>query len=215
MKEFGYCRTSTQKQHLDRQITNILAAYPQAEIVTDKYTGTKEDRPGWLRLMKRLKPGDTIIFDSVSRMSRSEDGFRMYRELYDRGVSLVFLKEPHINTEVYRKAAERQLQSIATGDAGADRLMKGIIDAINGYMMDLAQRQIQLAFEQSAKEVEDLHHRTAEGMKAARVRAMAEGRTLEQGGSWHIGTAPGSTLETKKSRAAKDIIRRHAKAFGG
>lgn len=52
-----------------------------------------------------MKAGDTIIFDSVSRMSRdAEEGFRLYEKLFNRNVSLIFLKEPHINTDTYRKA---------------------------------------------------------------------------------------------------------------
>lgn len=56
-------------------------------------------------LLKVVKAGDTIVFDEVSRMGRTADeGFELYKELYEKGVELVFLKEPHINTEVYKKA---------------------------------------------------------------------------------------------------------------
>ena len=35
-------------------------------------------------------------------MSRNaDDGFKLYEQLYNKGVNLVFLKEPHINTETY------------------------------------------------------------------------------------------------------------------
>lgn len=57
---------------------------------------TKQDRPEWNKLYKKAKAGDTIIFDSVSRMSRNADeGFCLYEELYNKGIELVFLKEPH------------------------------------------------------------------------------------------------------------------------
>ena len=46
-----------------------------------------------LKLLKIVRAGDTIVFDSVSRMSRNaETGFQIYQELYDKGVELVFLK---------------------------------------------------------------------------------------------------------------------------
>ena len=48
-------------------------------------------------------------------MSRNaEEGFELYKELYDKGVELVFLKEPHINTETYRKALSAQV--VMTGE---------------------------------------------------------------------------------------------------
>ena len=60
--------------------------------------------------MKKVQRGDTIVFDEVSRMSRnSEDGFQIYEELYKRGIDLIFLKEPHINTSVYRSALDKAL----------------------------------------------------------------------------------------------------------
>ena len=74
-------------------------------IIEEAFTGTKIDRPEWNKLYKKAKSGDTIIFDSVSRMSRNaEDGFNTYEELYNRGINLVFLKEPHINTDTYKKS---------------------------------------------------------------------------------------------------------------
>lgn len=104
-KIYGYVRVSTPKQNIERQIRNIKAAYPSALIIQDEYTGTKMSRPNWTKLYHRLNNGDTVIFDSVSRMSRdADDGFAIYEELYRRGISLVFLKEPHINTDTYRKA---------------------------------------------------------------------------------------------------------------
>ncbi len=64
---FGYCRISTPKQSIDRQVRNILAAYPQAEIIKEVYTGRKfQGRKEFDRLMRKITPGDTIIFDSVS-----------------------------------------------------------------------------------------------------------------------------------------------------
>lgn len=54
--------------------------------------------------MKILKRGDTVIFDSVSRMSRNaEEGFQLYMELLEKGINLEFINEPHINTDYYKK----------------------------------------------------------------------------------------------------------------
>lgn len=60
---FGYARISTPQQSIERQIRNILAAYPQSEIIREVFTGTKfQGRREFEKLLKKLNAGDTIIF---------------------------------------------------------------------------------------------------------------------------------------------------------
>ena len=161
-KIYGYARISTKKQSIDRQIANIKKEYSNAEIYSEAYTGTKADRPEWSKLLKVVKPGDTIVFDSVSRMSRNaEEGIKQYFELYEKGVVLVFLKEGYINTEVFESTSKQMIP--ATGNDIADIY----IEATNKVIKLLAEKQIAKAFEQAQKEVDDLHIRTSEGMKAS------------------------------------------------
>ena len=110
-RQYGYCRISTQRQNIERQERNIKASFPDAVIVKEVYTGTKfQGRKELEKILDKVQTGDTIIFDSVSRMSRdAEEGFRLYEELFNRKVSLVFLKEPHINTDTYRNAMRNQI----------------------------------------------------------------------------------------------------------
>ena len=84
MKLYGYCRISTRKQNIERQVRNILAVFPDAIIVREIYTGTKfQGRKELEKLLKIVRTGDTMVFDSVSRMSRNaEDGFQLYEELF-------------------------------------------------------------------------------------------------------------------------------------
>ena len=118
-KIYGYARISTKKQSIDRQIANIKKEYSESEIYSEAYTGTKADRPEWGKLLKVVKPGDTIVFDSVSRMSRNaEEGIKQYFELYEKGVVLVFLKEGYINTEVFESTSKQMIP--ATGNDIAD-----------------------------------------------------------------------------------------------
>ena len=105
---YGYCRISTVKQKIQRQIDNIKREYPNAVIITEEYTGTTTNRPNWNKLYKqavsKADKGEkvTIVFDEVSRMSRNaEDGYNLYQDLYNRGINLVFLKEHHIDTNTY------------------------------------------------------------------------------------------------------------------
>ena len=194
---YGYARISTKQQSIERQIRNIKAAYPDAHIAEEAYTGTKIDRPKFDNLLKNLKAGDTLVFDSVSRMSRNaEDGYKLYQKLYGKGVNLVFLKEPHINTATYDKAKQN---SIPTTGTKFDKVIK----AINDYIADLAKEQIELAFAQAQKEVDDLHERTREGIQTARLNGK------------QIGGKTGAKLNIKKAAPAKAIIKQHSKDFGG
>ena len=123
-KIYGYCRISTRKQSIERQERNIKAEYPNAVIFKEAYTGTKIDRPIFNKLLKIVNKGDTIVFDSVSRMSRNADeGFTLYEELFNKGIELVFLKEQHINTETYKKALTNNIEMTGTN---VDFILEGI-----------------------------------------------------------------------------------------
>ena len=203
-KLYAYCRVSTQRQKLDRQIDNIKAIYPAALFYCDKFTGSTLDRPEWNRLYKRLQSGDTIIFDSVSRMSRdAESGAALYQALYERDINLVFLNEPHCNTDCYRQAASASIQT--TDNEIADVY----IEATNRVLMILAKRQIEIAFEQAEKERLDICKRVKDGMRAAKEAAALKGDELV------YGQRKGATLTTKKSKEAKQIIRKHSKDYDG
>lgn len=194
---YGYCRISRPTQNIIRQIDNISKAYPEAKIITETYTGTKQDRPEWLKLLKKITVGDTIIFDSVSRMSRNaSEGIEQYKQLMNNGINLIFLKEPYINTEVYTNARNNGIA--LCGNKIADKL----ISTINDILEMIAEEQIDRAFEQAEKEVTDLHQRTAEGIRTAR-------RAGKQ-----IGRAEGAKVTTQHSKQAKALILKYNKAFG-
>lgn len=207
----GYCRISTSRQNLERQERNILARYPDVLIYKEVYTGTKiTGRKVWNTVYNLVckeadKKDITIVFDSVSRMSRNAtEGFELYKDLYNRGIRLVFLKEPHINTDTYKEQLNKQIQiDTSLGDEAAVKLMNNIVTSLNNYMMDLAEKQIRLAFEQSEKEVEDLRKRTSEGLVTAKMNGK------------QVGRVPGRKYESKKSKVAKERIRKISKSFEG
>lgn len=158
-KVYGVCRVSTRKQNIERQIRNITENYPNAIIVQDKYTGTKiTGRENFEKLLDVVKGGDTLVFDSVSRMSRNaEEGCQLYEKLFNENINLIFLHESYINTEVYKKALENQIQlQLSTGDVATDAFVTAVIEALNKYTIALAKEQIKKAFEQAEKEVQDL-----------------------------------------------------------
>ena len=195
---YGYTRISTKSQSIERQIRNIKELYTDAIIIEEVYTRTKiYGRKEFDKLLKKVKSGDTIVFDSVSRMSRnSEEGFKLYEELYNKGIELVFIKEQHINTETYKKALSSNIQMTNT-------TVDFILEGINKYLLALAKEQIKLAFIQSEKEVKDLQQRTREGIETARLNCK------------QIGQAKGTKLTTKKSIQAKEQIQKYSKDFNG
>ena len=197
-KIYGYCRISTSKQNIERQERNIRGEYPEAIIIKEEYTGTKvAGRKEFNKLLKMVKEKDTIVVDSVSRFSRNaEEGFKLYKELFDKGIELIFLKEPHINTTTYKKAIKNNIKMTGTA---VDSILKGI----NEYLMLLAEEQIKLAFDQSEKEVKDLQERTKEGLLTAKLNGK------------QIGNIKGTKLTTKKSLKAKEDIKKYSKDFNG
>jgi len=202
---YGYCRISTKKQSIDRQIRNIKREFPTAIILTEAFTGTKLDRPEWNKLNRKLKYGDTIVFDEVSRMSRNaKEGFALYQRLFNIGINLVFLKEPHMNTDSYKEAMQGIFNTeIQSGDKATDDLVNSIMAAVNKFMMNKVEKDIYKAFEQAQKEVDYLHQRTKEGIETARLNGK------------QIGLEKGTKLTTKKSLVAKEVIKKHNKDFGG
>lgn len=206
MKEYGYCRISTPQQSIDRQERNIKAKYPKAHISREAFTGAKVDgRKELDKILKAVKAGDVIVFDSVSRMSRNAaEGIALYEELYNKGIELVFLKEPHINTATYREALQKQIDvTVNTGDTATDTFINTIIEALKHFQMDLAKKQIELAFAQAEKEVQDLHQRTAEGIQTARLNGK------------QIGQKQGAKLNVKKKAPAMEQIKKYSKDFDG
>lgn len=195
---YGYVRVSTDKQNIDRQIRNILAVDASAKIYQEIFTGTKTTgRHEFQKLLNKVQSGDTIIFDSVSRMSRNaSEGFELYKKLFDDGVNLVFINEPYINTDVYKATRDALVPMTNTN---VDLILAGV----NQYLMKLAEKQVELAFEQAQKERDDLSERTKQGLQTAKLNGK------------QLGRAKGTVVVTKKSDESKKKILKYSKTFGG
>lgn len=215
MPIYGYCRCSTKTQRINRQIEDIKKYCKENNLeeplvyYKDKWTGRTLDRPSWNLLMRRIKAGDTIIFESVSRMSRNrEDGYNEYFRLYEEGVNLIFVKERHINTESYKQAmntpdfdASDLIDSIQGEHNKA--FVKAILEAMNNWMKSKVRVDIYDAFKESEKEIQVLSQRTKEGMAVAAALGH------------HPGRKKGQKVETKKAREAKEFIRKNNRDFEG
>ena len=161
---YGYARVSTPSQNIERQIKNLQEYNKDIKIYKEKYTGTRIDgRQEFNKMLSKTCEGDIIVFDEVSRMARNkEDGVKLYFELYEKGVELIFLKEPHINTSIYKKALETQITK--SGNTIADIY----IEATNEVLRLIAKQQIEIAFDKAQSEVQRLKERTKEGIEVAR-----------------------------------------------
>ena len=197
---YGYVRISTKKQVITRQIANILKIYPEAKIYQEIFTGVTSNRPEWNKLKKIVKKGDTIIFDSVSRMSRNAmEGIEEYFNFFEKGIELIFLKEQYINTELYKEQLKlNENLSVEDKDLN-DTIIKGIRE----YLIKLAEKQIIIAFNQSEKEVQDLRERTKEALSERKKQGIV------------LGMKKGTTFETKKSKEMKVQIEKLSRHFNG
>lgn len=206
----GICRKSRANQNIERQVRNIQNKYPNARIIKITCSGAKvigyKDFEKVIKEVKENKKHKNykLVFDSASRMSRdSEGGCELYEDLFNHNVSIEFLKEPQINTDVFRKTLNNQIELQAkTGNEATDKLINTVIQALNDYTIALAKEQIKKVFDEAETELKNIHQRTSEGLLTAKLNGK------------RVGTPKGTKLTTKKSIEAKEIIIKHYKVFG-
>ena len=151
----GICRKSRANQNIERQVRNIQNKYPNARIIKITCSGAKvigyKDFEKVIKEVKENKKNKNykLVFDSASRMSRdSEGGCELYEDLFNHNVSIEFLKEPQINTDVFRKTLNNQIELQAkTGNEATDKLINTVIQALNYYTIALAKEQIKKVFD--------------------------------------------------------------------
>lgn len=124
----GYARVSTQEQNLDRQI-DALRARGCEKIYQEKMTGTKADRPEFQKMLDALRPGDTLVTDSFSRLSRStKDLLELVERLNARSINLVSIKEQLDTTTATGKMMLTMLSALSQfeRDLIAERTADGL-----------------------------------------------------------------------------------------
>lgn len=169
---YGYARVSTKTQKLDRQIENLSKVKGLEKIYSDKFTGVSMDRPNFKKLLKVVKPGDTIVFDSVSRMSRNaKEGYNLYKELFNKNINLMFLKESYIDTKVFKKMIDNKL----TFDTKDNSILELTKEFINNLLEVVAKEQIKIAFNQAEKERNDISERIKEGHRQRKLKGLSDG----------------------------------------
>ena len=148
---YGYIRVSTRDQNEDRQrVAMREAGVENCRIYKDHQSGKDFARPGYQRLLKKLKPGDTLIIKSIDRLGRNYDEIlEQWRIITkEKRVAVVVLDIPLLDT--------RQGKDL-TGTLIAD-----IVLQLLSYMAQL--------------EREFILQRQAEGIAAAKDRGVRFGR---------------------------------------
>ena len=148
---YGYIRVSSKSQNEDRQFLALCeAGVPLKNIIMDKQSGKDFERPGYLRLMKKLKPADVLVIKSIDRLGRNyEEILEQWRIITkEKNASIVVLDMPLLDT--------RQ---------GRDLMGTVIADIVLQLLSYVAQT-----------EREFIHQRQAEGIAAAKARGVRFGR---------------------------------------
>ena len=148
---YGYIRVSTKDQNEDRQrIALIDAGVLQKNIILDKQSGKDFNRPGYRRLCKKAKPGDTLFIKSIDRLGRNyNEILEQWRYLTkEKRIAIVVLDMPLLDT---RKGRD------LTGE-----LISDIVLQLLSYV--------------AQTEREFIRQRQAEGIAAAKARGVHFGR---------------------------------------
>lgn len=152
VKTFAYIRVSSKDQNEARQVDTMLElGVHERDIYIDKLSGRDTERPQYQALKAVVRPGDTIIFDSITRMSRNMTDIKNeYDSFKQTGVLLKFVNEPMLNTETINQD---------------DTMQRAVSDIILTLLSAFAE-----------KERDDIRKRQAEGIASARKRGQHLGR---------------------------------------
>lgn len=89
--KYGYARVSTVGQDLETQLQQLKSEGCE-KIYSEKFTGTKADRPEFQKLISKLEERDTLVVTKLDRFARSTvDGINTVRGLFNKGVKVHIL----------------------------------------------------------------------------------------------------------------------------
>ena len=151
MNNFGYIRVSSTDQNENRQLAALHACkIPKNNLYLDKLSGKSFNRPQYKRLLKRLRPGDTLYLLSIDRLGRNyEEVQEQWRLLTkEKGVDICVLDMPLLDTR-------------------RDK------DLMGTFIADLV---LQILSFVAQNERENIKKRQAQGIAAAKARGVQFGR---------------------------------------
>lgn len=154
-KLYGYIRVSTREQNEDRQI-RAMEEYGilPVNIICDKQSGKDFERPGYKRLIKKIKSGDTLVIKSIDRLGRN------YNEIL--GQWRILTKEKQVDIVVL----DMPLLDTRKGKDLTGTLITDIVLQLLSYV--------------AQTEREFIRQRQREGIEAAKANGVHFGRTAMQ-----------------------------------
>ncbi|MDM5436576.1 recombinase family protein [Bacillus hominis] len=153
-KKFGYVRVSSKDQNEERQIQNMKdLGIEDRDIFIDKESGKNMERENYQMLKRLVRTGDTIVFDSLTRLGRNmNDTLEEFRYYEKHKVNLQFIKEPYINVNYIGESTNDVIQSA---------IQKATLTILSAF---------------AEKERIDIKQRQAEGIALARKQGKRLGR---------------------------------------
>jgi DNA invertase Pin-like site-specific DNA recombinase len=153
---YGYVRVSTKDQNEDRQLIAMRSfGIPEARIIIEKLSGKDFNRPAYKRLMKKIKPGDTLVIKSIDRLGRD------YDEILEQW--RVITKELEAAIVVI------DMPLLDSRQKGRDLTSSFIADLVLQILSYVAQTERSLN-----------HQRQAEGIAAAKAKVVKFGRPVKE-----------------------------------
>ena len=180
---YGYIRVSTIAQHDDRQrIAMTEFGITADHLFVDKQSGKNFDRPAYMDMITALKPGDTVVVQSLDRLGRDYE--EMIRQLdiitREKDAFIVVLDMPILDSRN------------KYGDDLTAKLVLNIVIQIFSYVAQM--------------EREMNHRRTMEGIAAAKARGVELGRPqLEKPAIFDIVRVEWERGELSESQAARKL----------
>jgi len=100
-ENYGYIRVSSKDQNEERQIRSMkeFGIAPE-NMYFDKQSGKDFDRPGYKKMIKKMKSGDTLVIKSIDRLGRNYDEIlEQWRILTkNKQIDIVVLDMPLLDT---------------------------------------------------------------------------------------------------------------------
>ncbi len=193
-KEFGYCSSGCSRPQFDKQIESINRSFPNAIVIKEVYSKTVTDRAELKRLIAQLDQDDTLIVHSMDRLSRDPgELFTYYKELADKGVQLIFINQPYMNTEVFMTVYKEMISQTPESSH----------PAVEESLQQLLKAQIAKILE---KNWEDLQMQRSH-MKESYQHAREEERKN--------GAGRGKRYESRKSFMVKELIKKYNQNYDG
>lgn len=166
--KYGYARVSTVHQDLESQI-NALENEGCHDIYSEKFTGTKKDRPEFNKLLEKLEEGDTLVVTKLDRFARSmTEGSELIKELIEKGIKVYILNigimdntsSSTLIRNIFFSFAQFERDMIIERTQEGKAIAKQRDDFVEGRPKLYGKKQIKLALEllndHSYKQVESL-----------------------------------------------------------